>query len=123
MKRGFTLIEVLAVIIILSIILVISVPSAFNILQKVRNESYDHLIEVIENSAKLHVNKDRSSTINIIKEEGFYEVTLLELSEDGFIKNTVLDSRTNEEIPMSKKVIVTINEHNVMIYCFEDREC
>ena len=41
-KRGFTMIELLAVLVILGIIMVIAVPSVVSYLQGARTDYYDH---------------------------------------------------------------------------------
>ena len=41
-KRGFTLVEVIAVIVILSIILTIAVPSVINVIRKAKSSYYEN---------------------------------------------------------------------------------
>lgn len=47
-KRGFTMIELLAVLVILGIIMVIAVPSVVGYLQGARNDYYDQLEESVK---------------------------------------------------------------------------
>ena len=47
-KRGFTMIELLAVLVILGIIMVIAVPSVVSYLQGARNDYYDQLEESVK---------------------------------------------------------------------------
>lgn len=64
-KNGFTLVELLAVIVILSILIVIAVPNALSMSSKVKEKAYLTKIENIENAAKLygenHINGVKNS--------------------------------------------------------------
>ncbi len=68
-NKGFTLVEVLAVIVILSILMAIMVPSVSNILKKNRENNYKDLKSSIVSAAKVYLSDNRyevtiSSCIN-----------------------------------------------------------
>lgn len=59
MKKGFTLVELLAVIVILAIICFITIPIALNIVSKIDKQSAEIGMESIENAAKLYYNNQQ----------------------------------------------------------------
>ena len=58
-NRGFTLIEVLAVIVILSILMAIMVPNVGKILEKNKKDNYADLEKSIISAAKIYVSDNR----------------------------------------------------------------
>lgn len=51
-KNGFTLVELLAVIVLLAILMVIAIPNAFKLAGNVKNQAYNTKIELIEKAAQ-----------------------------------------------------------------------
>ena len=58
-NKGFTLIEVLAVIVILSILMAIMVPSVGNIMKKNKADNYQNLEDSIISAAKIYISDNR----------------------------------------------------------------
>lgn len=58
-KKGFTLIEVLAVIVILSVLMAIMIPTVNHIINKNDENSYEKLKEGIVNAAKVYISDNR----------------------------------------------------------------
>ena len=62
-KKGFTLVEILAVIVVLALIMTIAVPSTISISNKLKTNMYCEKISMIENQAKLY-GEDRRDSLN-----------------------------------------------------------
>ncbi|MDD2434913.1 MAG: prepilin-type N-terminal cleavage/methylation domain-containing protein [Bacilli bacterium] len=94
MKKGFTLIEVLAVIIILGIIALIVVPLVNDSIQSSREKVRNNQIETIERAA------EQWALLNdnvIVNHGGEYILLFEELIGLGLLKNeTIIDPTTNE---------------------------
>ncbi len=123
MRKGFTLIEVLAVVIILGVIITVVVTSIFNLLANSKEKAYQTLISIIEQGAELYIQQDIEGVKNVVNNQGVYEVSLIELINADIIKDDLLDPRTNQFINLSKNVLVMKDTSNLLIYCFEDNEC
>lgn len=100
-NKGFTLVELLAIIIILGIIVVIAAPSITNQVQKGEENNRTILNEKIENAAKIYAAKYYAS--ELISRENI-TFTLKRLQEDGLInfKDDQCKDKMGESITISK---------------------
>lgn len=115
MKKGFTLVELLAVIVILGIIAAITMPIVDNVLKNSRQKAYDEQVNFIlkqaEAWAATHDNRIQSDN----------EITLDTLINDGYIdQDSLKDPRTKKN--MDGCVIVSYDDfYNE--YTFEYGAC
>jgi len=140
MKRGFTLIELILVILLLSIIAMISVPVVTNIIKDAKKNTYDQQIDSIIDAARTYMTKnpellpaeneydDYALPITDIQKAGLLE------SEDvvnpNYSETCVEDSKDNNEERkkcMCKVLNGTIYvnwdvESNKYQYTYEDNE-
>lgn len=90
-KNGFTLIELMAVIVILAIIAVITTPVVVNVISNVRSELSREQKQIVENSARMWGVKN----LSLVKEGGkdvpsIKKVTINELKAGGYIEKKEL---------------------------------
>ena len=122
-KEGFTLIEILAIIIVLTVISSIVIPNVFGMIRNARQKSYETLINDIEGSGRVYTSQYRNDVENSLLSLNYYTITLSDLKREGLLKTPVIDPRTDEVISLTKKLIVTLAEDNTLSICFEDRGC
>ena len=110
---GFTLVELLAVIVILAIVLIIAVPGVLSIINKTKNSAYDRQIDMIKEAAKNYV------TANSITWNGDNPkstlVTLDMLQSGGYLDKKILDPRDKKEI-LCANVLVSKDNKNKITY-------
>jgi uncharacterized protein (TIGR02145 family) len=124
MKKGFTLVEILAIIAVMGVLLIIVTPNVYNMVQNSKEKNYDTLIEQIEEATKLYVSRNIEGIMAEIIQNGFYSVTLKQLVDGGLIKEAILvNSVTGESIPLSRVVKIMRDESLVLVYCYEDKDC
>ncbi len=94
MKKGFTLVEMMAAIVILAVIALLAVPLVEQTMQNIRNDSYKNQIESIRQSAR----RFGADNIELLPDDGdsAYQVTLLELKELGYVKKDIKNPLTGE---------------------------
>ncbi len=94
MKKGFTLVELLAVVIILSIILAIAVPNIQKTLKESKETAYQRSIDGIIEASKLYVtNLGQYPTTETKK------ITLQMLITAGLLEDSeIIDPRNNQTI-------------------------
>lgn len=93
MKKGFTLVEMLAIIALLSIIVAIAVPSVTKLRQSVIEKEEQTQIKEIESAASFYARDEKKSNCCI---------TVSELVSKGYLKGNeeskVINPKTHEEV-------------------------
>lgn len=104
-EKGFTLVELLAVIVILGIILAIAIPAIGSIINKAEGD-------VEENQQELVIDAARLADTN-------GEFTGTEITVGDLIKNGYLEKNENTEAISTNKVVKTTDADGVITYTFE----
>ena len=99
-KKAFTMVELLAVIIILGIISSIAYPKIINVIGNSRLTAYNVSKKNIVDSAKLKYLADVNSSI-------VTEYTVPDLVKDGYIKDSAKNPLTDQEYDKNTKVLIT----------------
>lgn len=114
-RKGFTLIEIIMVIVILALLVLVLAPNVFVLLNKNNEKTCNNLINNIESAAKIYVTNNKydlgfncSSEINI---------TLQTLIDSGNLKTDssgmIINPVTKEEIKLDTTTVsVTYNCNN-----------
>ena len=116
-KNGFTLLELMAVIVVLALLTLIIYPPIESALIKSRNQSYETQISEIEEGAK---NWAADHITELPDEDNSIKVTIKTLEDGGYIAEDLIDPRYNKPLDKNKAVIIT-NVGNQYQYKFEDR--
>ena len=113
MKRGFTLVELLGVLIVLAIIALITIPIINKSLKDNKERLYNSQLEEIASAAEKWAYKN----INLLPTENgeIVTVTLLTLKESGDLPLDVRDPRNNELLPNDMMVTITL-ENNSYVF-------
>jgi prepilin-type N-terminal cleavage/methylation domain-containing protein len=107
-KKGFTLVELLAVIVILGVLLSLVVMSVNTYLKKAKETSLNSLIKSIEETSEIYLS-DHSSEypqLNVVGSSFTFE--LEELVDNNYIKKPVIDDVKGENIPLTTLINVTV---------------
>ncbi len=127
-KQGFTLVELLAVIVILAILITIAVPSTIAISNRLKENMYCKKIDSIEVSAKLYGEDRRDSFMeSYVTTDGSYpsrKIKVKDLIESGDLKkdNTIapfiIDPRNNTS--MDEMELTVYVKYNRVYVAFQD---
>lgn len=108
-RKGFTLVELLAVIVIIALLGLVVSTSVVKIINNSRQDMYENQILSIKNAAEVWGGEN----INLLPNEGeCIYMTLGYLKNYGLIDDNVLDSRTNDKINDDLKIKITNNINN-----------
>lgn len=95
-NKAFTLVELLAVVAILTLIIVIITPKVFKQLKTAENVTDQEQINSLINTSKIYMNQNSNL---LPQENNIYVISLDELKESGLIqKSQILNPSTNEEL-------------------------
>jgi prepilin-type N-terminal cleavage/methylation domain-containing protein len=103
-KKGFTLVELLAAIVVLAIIFIIAIPNIMKIISKSKIDSYDKQETMLKNAASKYViNNEESLTYD---SNNRTEVPLSELIDNKYLSEPIIDPRTNEALDKNITTII-----------------
>ena len=106
MKKGFTLVELIGVVIILALIALLAFPPILNSIRKTKTELSDASKEILYNAANLYVSENLN---DFPKRNGnIFCVTLNTLSSKEYLPTKVYDSVTGEEISQDSLIEIKV---------------
>lgn len=106
MKRnqGFTLVELLAVIVILAIILIIAIPGVLSIINKTKDSALERQKDMIKEAARLYITSDNEVTW-IGQDPKTTTVSLDTLKTKGYLDQKIINPQTKKEIICAQTTI------------------
>ncbi|HPF83431.1 MAG TPA: type II secretion system protein [Bacilli bacterium] len=108
-EKGFTLVEILAVIVVLGVVCLVAVPSVNSIISKSKEKAKVVQIKQIVESAK----KWASNNYNMLTDDKPYYITVEELMNANYIDSSNVVDPTDKEKEMDQCVRITyINEYD-----------
>lgn len=89
-RKGFTLVELLVVLVILAVIMSIAIPSVTSSIERSKQKQHDSKIELLESAAEIYVDRHKNSiTSNSI-------VTVKDILDDNLLTKTQAKDPLNE---------------------------
>ena len=107
-NKGFTLAELLAVIVILAVIMIVAAPNLSKQFSKKEKTEQSVLKQKIENASKIYVAKYYAN--KVIDGTRTIEFTLSDLEKDGLIN---LSKNSKCKYDKEKKIIVTVSSDSI----------
>ena len=92
MKKGFTLIELMAVVVIISLVCLLTFPNIVNQIKKSKDANKDNVEKVVISAAKRYVNDN----IDKYNEEGDYCIAVQDLINNDYLKEDIVKDEEND---------------------------
>ena len=102
MKKGFTLVEIIAIIVLLGIIGIIAIPAINNTLNNQKQTLYESQIDDIEKAAE-RWGFDNTNKLPINEGEIIY-ITIEELKLQSYLNKELIDPRDEQPFPNELKI-------------------
>lgn len=126
-KKGFTLVELLAVIIILSIIVIIAIPSIMGISKSIKENMYNKKIAIIEEAAILY-GQDNRRDINLSEQKYNTSYNCINIKVNKLLPVYLDSDDTYSACKNNSKCVVNpkdknsyLDNENIIIYMRRDR--
>ncbi len=118
MKKGFTLVELLGVIVILGIVGVIVTPLIMNAINESRQTASDSQKIAIERAAKNYVNANMYTIDDKCKTAEGCKVSIATLKKEGFLEDKVIKDAITEEVITDSDTVTISKNGNRYKYTF-----
>lgn len=106
-NKGFTLVELLAVILILSLLILIVIPSIMSSVKSSENKTDDLTLKIIYEATSLYVSNHKENFEEVNGSSGF--VTLRTLVNEGLLSEPIKMSGKGDDLTDTKCVEITYN--------------
>lgn len=114
MKKGFTIVEILAVIVVITLLTLLIVPNLLNNVNNKKDDISDAAKQMIYDATDIYLKEN--STSFPTTEGSTYCVKLETLVNNGKLVSPVKDLKSDKEIPLTYGVESTVNEFNQFDY-------
>ncbi len=112
MKKGFTLVELLATITILAVILAIAVPQVIKVIDGSRDKAYENQKKLILDTVDIYIEENNINPYTI---DNVTHITLLDLQNEGLLPSPLKNPKGGN---FSEDTLITISineEGNLVI--------
>jgi len=114
-NKGFTLVELIAVITLLSLIVLVSVPVIINTLSNSEQKEYEKFEQMIENAAELYLERNRDLYPNFAEIGDVIDINAEILIDEGYLKGDLADPIDNNNVS-KYKVVISIENDEILEY-------
>lgn len=106
--RGFTLAELMGVIIIIALLLIFALPNIINFIKSSNKKIGDVTLDLIYSASEDYVNENKNEFPKV--EENIYCIPLRDLVDDGKLKSPIKLSSNSEDVTDTMQVEVIYDE-------------
>lgn len=117
-KKGFTLIEMLAVIAILGIATLVIAPSIVGILKRSEDKKYENYLEDLYLAAESYVQSNMENITELSTIGGSYTVSIKLLRDKNLVKQNLINPKTKQNTKDTDGIKITVADDLKHIYTF-----
>lgn len=104
-NKGFTLIEMLMVVLILGMLTLLLVPTINSLIERNENDNLKFMQESIKIAAQNYASDNKFELFNTCDDNGI-KVTLEQLVDEGYLSSPIKNPKTKEDISLANEVNV-----------------
>ena len=115
-KNGFTLVELLGVIMVIAIILTISVPNILRTLKSIDVKEYNAFLKSVYVASESYVETNRSLFPQLKNVGGRVDIPIKTLIDEDLVKKMGIDPETGSEMPTTYTITATVQSDKTILY-------
>jgi competence protein ComGC len=111
-KKGFTLVELLAILGLLTIIILLGMPLLINQIESQKKKNYENFVGDLCLATESYINHNTNiDGINEFRESGdTIQISIGDLMSNGYVKSNTKNPKTNESLTSTDSITVTLTE-------------
>lgn len=109
-KKGFTLVELIALLGIIVIILLLAAPSLINQIETTRKNNYNNFVSDLCLAAESYLNHGDVEEFDDLEIGGTININVVELISAGYVKSNLKNPNTDKTLSSSDVLNVTLTE-------------
>lgn len=113
LNRGFTLIELTAVIVVLAAIFLVSFPAFMNMSKADQDKQYSDMVKnlCLAGEAYIYANMDEYSELSIVDSQ--ITITIEKLIQYGNVKKDIINIKTDETVNDDTLTFTVLNDYSL----------
>ena len=112
-NKGFTLIELVAIVLVIAAIFLVSFPSLLNLSKKDEEKKYDSMVESLCLAGDTYIKNNSEDFKNMIIPNNKIEIEINELMIYGIVKHETKNPKTNKSVEKDKLIYIVQNDKSL----------
>lgn len=110
-KKGFTLVELIALLGVIAIMLLLAAPSLVNQIETTRESNYKNFVSDLCLAAESYLNhSDVEGSTDLEAKGDSIEISVEDLIASGYVKNNLTNPKTDKKLTASDRLTITLTE-------------
>lgn len=117
-KNGFTLVEMLAVVVLLTLIALVAFPSLIASIERNKESQWELTLNIMYNAADIYVNDRRANIPELSIANSKILIPINYLIETGLLDSNLNDPREGEALDIYSSILLTIDDNKIGSYSY-----
>ena len=115
-KKGFTLVELLGVIVILSIMILVTAPALLTTIKNTEDKAIEEFETTLSIAAESYIEQNRISFPQLNEVGGTAYISVGKLKEGGYIKTNLVDPKTGSVVESTSTIKTVVQPNKTRTY-------
>lgn len=112
-NKGFTLIELVAIVLVIAAIFLVSFPNLLNLLKKDEEKKYDSMVESLCLAGKTYIYNNEVDFKSMIIPNNKIEIKISELIANEMVKKNTTNPKTNKSVENDKLIYIVQSDKSL----------
>jgi competence protein ComGC len=122
MKKGFTLVELIGIIVVISLIILIVFPSVLTALDRKKEKDYEAFKTIVTSAAEIYFERERESFPNVMVENYRNFITVNQLIYAGLLSDNLINPKTEGKIDPNSYIIAISKEDGILEFDYTEND-